>query len=78
MTVRVLSGNTGLTASTLFFDWVESVRLIVPLGLTRPVPWTRPPLARPAPVFFGCRAAGASGEVLRVAEYLYEYSGARI
>ena len=42
-----------------FLEELESERRIVPLGFTRPVPWTRPPFARTG-FFFGRRVAALS------------------
>jgi hypothetical protein len=56
MTTRRLTGAEGSIGGDVVADWflvveeVESARLRAPLGLTRPVPCTRPPpLARMVP-----------------------------
>src|SRR4051812_1061250 len=91
MTVRWRTGGVGLGASTGRvgevvvvdggLDFLESERLMVPLGLTRPVPATRPPVrARMVPFLLRERRVGASDDVFGSVSHMSEYvaSGARM
>ena len=65
ITSRCFDGSVGAGSGADFLEELESERRIVPLGFTRPVPWTKPPLPRAA-VFFW-RIVGATFSVCFVA-----------